>query len=114
MKPNSTICITGNASARRSVPASRKMCRNSLRKTARNDRPMSGRRLTARAGGVLGQLHEHIFQRRVDLANRGGRKAAPAHVSDDLGIVLVARDDGVDRLAEDRRAQAPRLLADPG
>ena len=36
-----------------------------------------------------------------------------AHVGEDLGVVLVARDDGVDRLAEDRRAEAPGLLPDP-
>src|SRR6266496_6249210 len=113
MKPNSTICITGSASARRNVPASRKMCRNSFRKTARNDRHMSGRRLAARAAGVLGQLHEHVLQRRMDLADRRGRKATLAHVGEDLSVVLVARNDSVDRLAEDRRAEAPGLLPDP-
>src|SRR4029079_17791341 len=94
MKPNSTICMTGSASARRNVPASRKMWRDSLRNTARKDRHMSGRRLAARAGGVLGQLHEHVFQRRVDLADRGGREAALAHVGGNMGVVPVARDDG--------------------
>src|SRR5678815_1696306 len=109
MKPNRTICITGSASARRSVPASRKMWRNSFRKTARNDRHMSGRRLAARARGVLGQLDEHVLQRRADLADRRGRKAAPARLVQQVGVAPIARDDGVDRLPEDGGAEAPGL-----
>src|SRR5689334_2259952 len=102
--------MMGMNSARRSVPLSRKICKNSLRKTARNDDHISA---STRNGGFFGQRDEDVFERGPRGAHGRVAKARDAHGVAQSLIIELAADHGVHGLAEDRRFAAVGLLAQP-
>src|SRR5579863_2524163 len=121
MKPKRMSWKIGIIRARASVPLSRRMCRNSLRKMATNELHIAsglcaGRAqrglpasLGARFGGLLGQRHEDVLEGRRDLAHRRIREAGVTEAGDDVLVGRRGVDDRVHRLTEDRRAQAQGL-----
>ena len=69
----------------------------------------------ARRRGLLGERDEHVLERRRDGAHGGvGEAGARAARSRSSSSPSVRVDHGVHRLAEDRRAAAERLRAQPG
>src|SRR6185369_3076263 len=104
MKPNRMSWNSGMPNASAKVARSRRRCRNSFWKMARNDcqivdvrsrsliRSMSRRLSVARRRRLLGQRHEDVLERRRDGADRRRQEAGVAQPIEQLLIAERARD----------------------
>src|SRR4029077_2713177 len=100
-KPSRNICIRGMVSEKNSVPASRRMCSASLKKTAPKPRKMSRTGSLLQLLMLVGQFYEYIFEAGSERPDFGDRDAFFEQAFANVFEVQVIVHQRVNRLAED-------------
>src|SRR6185369_4566427 len=100
-KPSRNICIRGMVSEKNSVPASRRMCRASLKKTAPKPRKMSPTGGLLKLLMLVRQFDENVFQTGSERANLGDGDPFLEEALADIFEVEMIVDERVDGLPED-------------
>src|SRR5438477_5512863 len=110
-KPSRNICISGIVREKNSVPASRRMCSASFKKTAPKPRKMSPTGGLLKVLMLVGQFDEDIFQAGSQRPNFGNRDAFFEQAFANAFQIQMIVHQCVNRLAEDGGAADAGNLA---